>query len=299
MIFEWSDEYGGVGWRSLTTLAALTAVVFGSTAAWAARGSAPTAALQVGLVNHGMYAGPVDGLDGSSTRDAVRMFQRQNGLVADAVAGPETRAAFGRWGRFELGARAIQLRDSGWDVAELQFELAWHGFPSGFFNGVFGAHLLGALERFQESERLSPDGVAGPATIDALRSPLPTCPIRLAWPVRAAVRSPFGPRGFGFHSGVDLAAPFGTEVTAAQEGYVSWASFMPGGWGNLVVVTGRAGVQTLYAHLSEIDVGLGRRVSVGTRLGLVGATGDASGPHLHFEMRVRGAAVDPLPALDR
>jgi peptidoglycan hydrolase-like protein with peptidoglycan-binding domain len=206
MMFEWFDEYGGVGWRSLTTLAALTAVVFGSTAAWAARGSAPTAALQVGLVNHGMYAGPVDGLDGSNTRDALRMFQRQNGLVADGVVGPQTRAAFGRWGRFELGARAIQLRDSGWDVAELQFELAWHGFPSGFFNGVLGVILLGALERFQESERLSPDGVAGPVTIDALRSPLPICPIRLAWPVRAAISSPFGPRGFGFQVRVGGAA---------------------------------------------------------------------------------------------
>ena len=57
------------------------------------------------------------------------------------------------------------------------------------------------------------------------------------------------------------------------------------------------GVRTFYAHLSRVDVHVGARVHAGTRLGLVGATGDATGPHLHFEVRVRGAAVDPLPAL--
>jgi murein DD-endopeptidase MepM/ murein hydrolase activator NlpD len=53
----------------------------------------------------------------------------------------------------------------------------------------------------------------------------------------------------------------------------------------------------MYAHLSRVDVGVGARVRVGTRVGRVGATGDADGPHLHFEVRLRGAAVDPLPAL--
>jgi murein DD-endopeptidase MepM/ murein hydrolase activator NlpD len=57
-------------------------------------------------------------------------------------------------------------------------------------------------------------------------------------------------------------------------------------------------VRTLYAHLSRIDVSLLESVSTGARLGLVGSTGRATGPHLHFEVRVRGAAVDPLGALD-
>jgi murein DD-endopeptidase MepM/ murein hydrolase activator NlpD len=72
-----------------------------------------------------------------------------------------------------------------------------------------------------------------------------------------------------------------------------------GGWGKLVVVKHGAGVRTFYAHLSRIDVKLGQRVSTGAGVGLVGATGQATGPHLHFEVLVQGAAVDPLTALFR
>jgi murein DD-endopeptidase MepM/ murein hydrolase activator NlpD len=128
-------------------------------------------------------------------------------------------------------------------------------------------------------------------------TPLPRCPIRLAWPLEAPIASPFGPRGFGFHSGIDVAAPRGTPVASAASGQVVWASFMAGGWGNLVIVAHKGGVESMYAHLSRIDVHVGDIVRTRERLGLVGATGDAAGPHLHFEVRVRGAAVDPLSGL--
>jgi murein DD-endopeptidase MepM/ murein hydrolase activator NlpD len=78
---------------------------------------------------------------------------------------------------------------------------------------------------------------------------------------------------------------------------VTFAGIAAGGWGKLVVVLHSDGVRTLYAHLSAIDARRGQPVSTGDRLGLVGATGDATGPHLHFEVRVRGAAVDPSSAL--
>jgi len=87
------------------------------------------------------------------------------------------------------------------------------------------------------------------------------------------------------------------EVGAASAGRVTYARRLAGGWGKLVVVAHRDGVRTMYAHLSSIAVLVGQRVAAGTVLGAVGATGDASGPHLHFEVRVRGAAVDPLGAL--
>ena len=135
-------------------------------------------------------------------------------------------------------------------------------------------------------------GFAGPATIAALHGPIPTCPFRLAWPFHASVGDRFGPRGTGFHPGIDLPAPTGTPVHAAAVGRVL-ARPTTGGYGNLVVVRNAEGVETLYAHLSRIFVSPGQAVTVGSLVGLVGATGRATGPHLHFEVRVRGAAVDP------
>jgi murein DD-endopeptidase MepM/ murein hydrolase activator NlpD len=89
----------------------------------------------------------------------------------------------------------------------------------------------------------------------------------------------------------------GTPVVAARDGLVLAVGPLPG-YGNVVEVQHDQGVTTLYAHLSRALVDPGRRVTRGTPVGLVGATGDATGPHLHFEVRVRGAAVDPAPAFD-
>jgi hypothetical protein len=261
-------------------------------------GSARVAALQVGLVQRRLYAGPVDGLEGPATRQAVVALEKRAGLSGGGVAASRIRAAMGGWGKYELGGRALRIGNSGWDVAELQFLLAWHGFPSALFTGRFESHVEAALVRYQRWAGLDADGIAGPRTISSLRwTPLPSCPIRLAWPLEAPVGSPFGPRGFGFHSGIDLAAPRGTPVASAAEGQIVWASFMAGGWGKLVIVAHKDGVESMYAHLFRIDVHVGEIVQTGERLGIVGATGDAAGPHLHFEVRVRGAAVDPLPAL--
>jgi murein DD-endopeptidase MepM/ murein hydrolase activator NlpD len=142
-----------------------------------------------------------------------------------------------------------------------------------------------------------PDGVAGSGTFRALRAPLPTCPISLAWPLQATIESPFGPRGIGFHPGIDLSAPTGTPVGAAAAGRVVFAGFDGGGYGNLVEVAHGNGVLSMYAHLSAFSVSVGQSVATGTRVGRVGSTGESTGPHLHFEVRVRGAAVDPVSAL--
>jgi len=115
--------------------------------------------------------------------------------------------------------------------------------------------------------------------------------------VQAPVGDGFGPRGNRFHAGIDLAARLGTDVAAAAAGRVTWAGRLAGGWGNLVVVAHGDGVRTMYAHLSTIAVRVGQRVATDTVVGAVGATGNATGPHLHFEVRVRGAAVDPRTAL--
>jgi peptidoglycan hydrolase-like protein with peptidoglycan-binding domain len=261
-----------------------------------AAGTPDVAALQVALQTRGLYAGTIDGMAGPATTRAVIAFQKRKGLVPDGVVGPATRRALGRRGKPELGSRPLGMGMVGWDVAALQFALAWHGFPSGPFDGAFGWHVQAAVMRFQRYAGLPVVGDAGPQTMAALRAPLPECPIRLAWPIRAPVGDPFGPRGDGFHPGLDLPAPTGTPVASAAAGKVAWAA-PADGYGNLVVVANGHGVRTFYAHLSRIDVHVGQSVTVGSQLGLVGATGEATGPHLHFEVRVRNAAVDPMPAL--
>jgi peptidoglycan hydrolase-like protein with peptidoglycan-binding domain len=261
-----------------------------------AAGHADVAALQVALRAVGAYSGDVDGIRGPRTSEALLAFQERAGLVPDGIPGPMTRQALGDLGTPELGSRSLTIGARGWDVAELQFRLAWHGFPSGPFDGVFGPRLEAAVRRFQRFADLPAIGVAGPRTTAALGHARPRSPLDLGWPVTGELGDGFGPRGDAFHAGLDVKAPAGAPVVAARSGRVVWAAAL-GSWGNTVVVRHGRGVRTLYAHLSRVDVSLLDRVSTGTRLGLVGSTGRSTGPHLHFEVRVRGAAVDPLSAL--
>ena len=113
------------------------------------------------------------------------------------------------------------------------------------------------------------------------------------WPVNGPVVSGFGMRWGRMHEGIDIAASSGTPIHAAAAGTVIHAGWL-GGYGNLVVVDHGDGLSTAYAHASAILVGLGQAVTQGETLSLVGSTGNSSGPHLHFEVRVNGSAVDPL-----
>jgi murein DD-endopeptidase MepM/ murein hydrolase activator NlpD len=273
--------------------AAILALAVPATAA--ARPSADVAALQVALRARGFYAGGVDGVAGPATVAAVRKLQRRRGLPADGVAGPRTRRALGRRGRPRLGSRPLALDARGWDVAALQFLLAVHGFPNGTFDGGFGAHTDAALRRFQAWAGLPSDGVAGAGTLAALRRPPPASPLHFLRPVRDAVGDGFGPRGVTFHPGLDFVAPRGRPVAAAASGCVEVAHRDTGGYGKLVVLRHSAGMTSWYGHLSRILVRRGQCVAAGAIIGRVGSTGFSTGPHLHFELRLRGAAVDPAP----
>jgi murein DD-endopeptidase MepM/ murein hydrolase activator NlpD len=130
-------------------------------------------------------------------------------------------------------------------------------------------------------------------------SPTPPAPSAVVsgfiWPVFGFIGDYFGtPRGGGtYHHGLDIGAPTGTPIVAAALGQVVLAS-AGYGYGNYVVVRHDNGYETLYAHLSEIYVVQGQWVGQGEAIGAAGATGWATGPHLHFEVRQGGAAVDPL-----
>jgi murein DD-endopeptidase MepM/ murein hydrolase activator NlpD len=116
------------------------------------------------------------------------------------------------------------------------------------------------------------------------------------WPVHGTMTSAYGLRGWRLHHGVDIAAPEGTPVRAMKSGRVEHAGAW-GGYGLSIVITHGSNVRTLYAHLSRIDVRAGERVSGGAVIGAVGRTGNATGPHLHFEVWRWGRAEDPVPLL--
>ena len=115
----------------------------------------------------------------------------------------------------------------------------------------------------------------------------------LMWPVSGPVTSPFGWRWGRMHEGIDIAVPTGTPVHAAQSGRVIIAGWM-GGYGNLVVIDHGGGLSTAYGHNSAFAVGSGASVSQGQVVAYAGSTGNSTGPHVHFEVRVNGSAVDPL-----
>jgi murein DD-endopeptidase MepM/ murein hydrolase activator NlpD len=274
-------------------LVAAFALLFPVSAPAGTVGDADAAALQVGLRALGLYPGDIDGLVGDQTLAALGKLSGATTPVAAA-----TRAALGGFGTHPLGSRPLVPGKSGWDVAALQFLLAWHGFPCGPIDGTLGPRTEAALVRFQQWAGVPPIGVAGPQTLSALRAQPALSPIRLAKPLTVAMSDRFGPRGARFHAGVDFPAVSGTPVMAAADGVVLEAGWRDGGFGQTVEIEHDQGVTTLYVHLSEILAKPGQRISRGSTIGLVGETGGATGPHLHFEVRVRGAAVDPAAALD-
>jgi murein DD-endopeptidase MepM/ murein hydrolase activator NlpD len=139
------------------------------------------------------------------------------------------------------------------------------------------AALAAAIRNAQTSSSISgPDSHAG-----------------LVWPVSGPITSGFGTRWGRMHEGIDIAVPSGTPVHAAASGTVIYAAWMTG-YGNLVVLDHGNGLATAYAHNSSLLVSVGQHVSQGQTISLSGSTGHSTGPHVHFEVRVNGVAVDPL-----
>ena len=99
------------------------------------------------------------------------------------------------------------------------------------------------------------------------------------------------------HPGIDLAVPTGSAVYAADTGLVIFAGWSSLGYGNTIVIDHGNGYKTLYAHLSQVSQYCGAIVKAGQVIGLSGSTGNSSGPHLHFEVRVPGGYLNPLKVL--
>ncbi len=127
-------------------------------------------------------------------------------------------------------------------------------------------------------------------------------PASFSWPVSGPITSPFGMRadpfgrGFTMHTGLDIGAPMGATITAAATGRIILAQWY-GGYGNAIIIDHGGSTSTLYAHCSQIFVAKGQDVQRGQAIGAVGSTGYSTGPHLHFEIRINGVAVDPSSRL--
>ena len=161
----------------------------------------------------------------------------------------------------------------------------------------------------QESEAAAWAAANAGGGMAAVMSQLPgvTSPtgITFSWPmIRATITQGFGPTTFAlepplgpyphFHTGIDIAAPLGAPVYAAADGVVITVAHTNVGYGNYVIVAHGAGVMTLYGHLLATEVSVGQHVARGEVVGLEGETGFATGPHLHFEVRVGGVVTDPM-----
>lgn len=122
---------------------------------------------------------------------------------------------------------------------------------------------------------------------------------QMIWPTNAtAISSNYGVRSSGFHTGLDINGETNDPVWAALDGTVTTAGWC-GNYGNCIVIKHSDGLSTRYAHLNSIGVGVGQTVKRGQTIGLEGSTGNSTGSHLHFEVIINGAAVDPLIYISR
>ncbi len=123
------------------------------------------------------------------------------------------------------------------------------------------------------------------------------------WPLNGRLLSRFGDRQDPFsdegefHAGVDISAPMGTPVHAAADGIVYSAEYVGGGYGKMVIIDHGNGMRTRYAHLSAFEVVPGQEIRRGEVIALSGNTGRVTAPHLHYEVRMGGTAVNPYPYL--
>jgi murein DD-endopeptidase MepM/ murein hydrolase activator NlpD len=212
--------------------------------------------------------------------------------------------------RLRLGSRGATVR-------QLQRALRARGFRVSV-DGVYGRGTRAAVRAVQRRMKLRPTGVADATLLKRLRiqirtvasAPLaaPAIPVPVGtisrtpsalgfiWPVAGTLTSNYGPRWGRMHQGIDVAAPIGRPIAAAAAGTVTVAGW-ENGYGQTVVIDHGNGITTVYAHQAAIGVSVGQSVAQGAIIGVVGNTGNSTGPHLHFEVRINGAATDPLPFL--
>ena len=240
---------------------------------------------------------------GSRAQPALRLDDKEADAVPASVTTPRDRIALLEASFATLEARqareAERLRDPVMRrVARLRNALAEAGMPAprSSLGGPFvPLPAAAAGSRFDEQATLLAQAIV---MRDDLSKRAARLPLRRPVEGSLEVTSPFGARLDPFlgrpalHTGVDLFERAGDRVTATAAGVVTIAG-ADGGYGNMVEIDHGNGLVTRYAHLASIEVAVHQNVAAGTVVGLVGSTGRATGPHLHYETRIDGVPVDP------
>jgi len=244
-----------------------------------------------------------DGIFGPQTEGAVKDFQRYQGLAVTGIVDAKT------WSEI-FGSKVLFYGDaeaSATSSSEPVKVVFGSDTPPVGDESTGGPEISDRVELREEIEDSPSSDAAPPATPEAepvpQTSPAPTggdgCTSdgRMVTPVNGTVTGSYGEdRGDHAHSGVDIAAPTGTTVRAAECGTVS-VSGTESGYGTMVCVQHAGETTTCYAHLSEASVSVNEYVKAGQKVGEVGCTGSCTGPHTHFEVRQGGAATNPTPYL--
>ena len=216
----------------------------------------------------GIIAALLVGLAGHPASDPVRLGAAE---APDFAPAAQARVTVGEEGI--EGAPARNARKSGFSGSGAVIDFTGRGRRGG-----------------EAASPAAPSALSGPGELPKF---FPLAP--------RAITSGFGPRqhpilgGLRGHAGVDLAAQYGAPIGATAAGRVRAAGWS-GGYGLMVVVDHPGGTQTVYGHMSRLAVQAGQAVRVGDVVGFVGSTGLSTGPHVHYEVRVRGQAVNPAGA---
>ncbi len=157
-----------------------------------------------------------------------------------------------------------------------------------------GEELGEKTEPLPEKPETREKGAARKKKRPEVNGKAPRIAVALAWPLKGTILSNFGIRGKGKHDGLDIGAPDGADITAAADGTVIFSGWGPSGYGNIVVIRHTETVVTVYAHNKENVVERGTAVKQGMKIATAGATGRATTPHCHFEVRVNRIPYDPL-----
>ncbi len=245
------------------------------------------------------YKDKLDGIFGPNSKNATKAFQKDYGLLVDGIFGKNTEA------------KSVEV----WK--NIQTLLNKSTGLKLIIDGLAGNNTINAIKVFQKNNGLTADGIIGSKTLPKLMS---NDTMRFICPINyIQITSPYGKRSLGVHYGIDFghcskerwdsnlvqnkALPYdgiNHIVIASEEGTISSVNYSSS-YGYYIKINHGNGKETFYAHLlkDSTKVKVGNKVKQGQTLAKMGSTGNATGVHLHFELRINGEKVNPLPYLNR